>query len=213
MVNIKSEQIVFPNFGAYLAEVPENILFLVRKEVEEIKANFALATKHNQMLAGHLKHEYQLTKCVSALEDFVLFAANNYEKQFSYLPTINILDCDLPLKLTACWVNFQSKFEFNPPHTHSGVFSFVLWLDVPYTLEEEKVVFQDIKDSDKINGQFAFEYIDSLGQIRSFKIEADKNFNGKLCLFPSKMRHFVTPFFTSDSYRVSVSGNLKLLVE
>lgn len=212
-MKLQASPIIFPNIGAYLTDVPEDVLSVVRSEVEEIKKDFSLGVKHNQMLAGHLKHEYQLTKCVSVLEGFVLQVVGQYEKEFSYLPSVSILDRDLPLKIIGCWVNFQTKFEFNPPHIHSGVFSFVLWLDIPYTMEQERTVFSEMKDKEKVNGQFIFEYTNSLGQISSFSIDADKSFNGKLCLFPSRMRHFVPPFYTSDNQRISVSGNIKLLVE
>jgi len=28
------------------------------------------------------------------------------------------------------WVNFQKKHEYNPPHTHSGLFSFVIFCSI-----------------------------------------------------------------------------------
>ena len=38
----------------------------------------------------------------------------------------NTLNENLPFKLESMWVNFQKKYEFNPFHTHSGLFSFAI---------------------------------------------------------------------------------------
>ena len=39
--------------------------------------------------------------------------------------------------LSALWVNYQKKNEFNPPHDHDGKLSFVIYLDIPEALKEE----------------------------------------------------------------------------
>jgi len=46
-----------------------------------------------------------------------------------------------------------------------------------------------------------------LGNIRSHDLPVDKSYEKKLLLFPATMRHSVYPFYTSDDYRISVSGN------
>ena len=39
-------------------------------------------------------------------------------------------------------------------------------------------------------------------------IPVEKGWEGKLVMFPSLLMHSVTPFRTSDDYRISISGNL-----
>ena len=51
-----------------------------------------------------------------------------------------------------------------------------------------------------------------IGEINNEIIHADKSYEGKICLFPSKLRHSVSPFFSSDDYRISVSGNVMIEV-
>ena len=36
----------------------------------------------------------------------------------------------------------------------------------------------------------------------------DKAWEGTMILFPSSLNHNVYPFYTSDDYRISISGNL-----
>jgi hypothetical protein len=55
---------------------------------------------------------------------------------------------------------------------------------------------------------FNFHYTDAMGTIRNQILPVDKSFEGKLVLFPGNMNHSVTPFYTSDEYRITVSGNI-----
>ena len=47
------------------------------------------------------------------------------------------------------WVNYQYKTEFNPYHDHSGVYSFAIWLKIPYDSKEQQklTMFDDINDA------------------------------------------------------------------
>ena len=51
-------------------------------------------------------------------------------------------------------------------------------------------------------------YTNVYGQLMSHQIPADESYAGKIILFPAKLSHTVYPFFTSDGYRISISGNL-----
>ena len=44
---------------------------------------------------------------------------------------------DSQLVLDKFWVNYQYKTEFNPYHDHSGVYSFAIWLKIPYDWEDQ----------------------------------------------------------------------------
>jgi hypothetical protein len=112
------------------------------------------------------------------------------------------------------WVNFQEKYEFNPPHSHSGVLSFVIWYDIPFYMEDEllKSPSQKTEFDKRENGYFNF--IPRLGEptmhtSMSVPIAADKRLNGTICLFPSSLSHSVYPFYSSDDYRITFSGNLR----
>jgi len=110
------------------------------------------------------------------------------------------------------WVNYQYKHEFNPKHDHSGVYSFVIWMKIPYTYEEQSNLdFQKgLKRIDKKAGMFEFYYYDILGRQVTHMYEVDKEFEGRMVFFPSKLSHQVYPFYNSDDERVSISGNVWL---
>ena len=45
------------------------------------------------------------------------------------------------------------------------------------------------------------------GGIDSVILNVDKSFEGKILMFPSYVQHQVFPFYTSDDYRITISGN------
>ena len=106
--------------------------------------------------------------------------------------------------MTNLWVNYQAKHEFNPVHDHSGVLSFIIFLQVPYDLTAEENMFNaNISETSKLQ----FLTTNNLGEIIATTVPVDQSYVNKLLMFPSKLRHQVYPFFTSNEHRITVSGN------
>jgi hypothetical protein len=57
--------------------------------------------------------------------------------------------------------------------------------------------------------QFLYPYFSEEG-LSLTNIRADKKYEGKICIFPSYLHHSVFPFYSSDKYRISIAGNLKV---
>ena len=55
-------------------------------------------------------------------------------------------------------------------------------------------MFDDINDINKKAGDFEFEYLDSLGDIRNIAYKLSKDYEGTMLFFPAKLRHCVYPF-------------------
>ena len=103
------------------------------------------------------------------------------------------------------WVNYQKQTEFNPSHTHTGVYSFVIWLKIPIEHEEQN---KDIISNMKLRSSFQFSYTDILGRISQFNYDLNKSWEGIMLFFPSQLEHQVYPFYNCDDYRISISGNI-----
>ena len=132
----------------------------------------------------------------------------------------NSFNTSKPFYIESLWVNYQKKYEFNPPHNHSGIYSFVIIVDIPFDLEKEYEYFGEVggyrhnvpKRNSIYTSNFAFINTDYSGDIRCDSLNVDKSYEGKIIMFPAKQLHQVFPFYTSDGYRITVSGNLRLLV-
>ena len=114
-----------------------------------------------------------------------------------------------PYVLHTWWVNYQKQHEFNPPHNHDGVYSFVIWLKIPYEWEEQN---KDNESSAKVKGSFLFEYTNMLGELYELEYKLGKKYEGTMLFFPSKLYHMVYPFYNCEEDRISVSGNISLKV-
>jgi len=114
-------------------------------------------------------------------------------------------------RLNGLWVNFQKKGEFQPVHFHDGMFSFVIWMDIPYHWKDEAKLNLTRPSVDLMSptGNFSFLYSNGSDRsISSHTIEMSPEMNGYCCFFPSDLSHMVYPFYTSDKERISISGNI-----
>ena len=165
--------------------------------------------QENNKLAGHIKEEYALDR---PPDDIIRMLINMVDKRFfKYLDTIRTLTKNLPFDLADVWCNFQKKHEFNPPDRHSGVFSFVIFIKIPYSLNKESKYFTT-GCNNNYTSKFVFHVINKFGKIELWPLNVDKSFEGKIVFFPAPQVHEVFPFYTSDGYRITVSGNIKLRV-
>jgi hypothetical protein len=189
-----------PNVGYLLIDVPQPLIDILNQERNKIQLNFNKGVTYKKNLAGHIKKEYEIIDSKKSLDDFVVIAANEYSKVYKSVP--------VNLRPMNAWINFQEKYEYNPIHNHNGKLSFVIWLDIPYTFDEENQQELSKDATEHTVGCFQFVYSSILGQISTELLPVDKSYNGKMIIFPAEFIHCVYPFYTSDEYRVSISGNL-----
>lgn len=159
--------------------------------------------KYNGSLAGHIETElvYNIN---GEFKDCVEQTFLEYRKMFNFYEN-NKYTID-----SASWVNFQKKNEYNPIHFHYEDVSWVIWVTIPYDLEEE-LKAANVKDSNyKTASMFQFIYNKLDGGIDSLLLEIDKSWQGVLMMFPSYLKHQVYPFQTSDEHRISIAGNIRV---
>lgn len=166
----------------------------------------------NPGLVGQIKDEktLYLYKESDRYRDFIFSALGAYESHFpSWIDSLRFIhsNSDYKLEHDTLWVNRMNKGEFNPAHIHSSVYSYVIWIKIPYDIEDEKKTFPDSKDN--ACGCFEFLFSSNTG-VSSHRIEADYRYEWEMVFFPSNLTHTVYPFFTSDKQRVSVAGNIKM---
>lgn len=165
---------------------------------------------HNNKLAGNIKKEYSLNKYLKYVESFIIEEFCKVDLLVNNLKTISVLYPN-PLKITlsSLWVNYQKKYEFNPLHNHGGLFSFIFFIKIPYTIEEEDLLSPGLNSNDNKSGRLCFYILDSniTGGIKCISYDVDKTWEKTGLIFKSDLNHCVYPFF-SNGTRITVSGNL-----
>tara|TARA_X000000950_G_C13713526_1_gene577202 strand:+ start:267 stop:938 length:672 start_codon:yes stop_codon:yes gene_type:complete len=209
----------FSNLRFIESKMPPILLHDLNLEIDKLSKN---SEPYNHRLQGHMKEEYSLDHVKGHFENWLLSVSKSWiDANPGYLDEFEeVSKCEsYNLYLDRLWVNKQRKYEFNPIHHHLGALSFVIFVKIPYNLKDELNYFPLISgtsDEHKDNfytSKFCFVYNDVLGKIKQLAVPVDKTFEGTILMFPSSLLHTVYPFYTSDDYRISVSGNIRIQSE
>ena len=211
MIKMQVQPQLPPNIGWVHAKLDKNHIDFLWKRIEESKKN---NFKHT--LAGNISQSFEIEDTEDYfLKEVLSKLVVEYRRGFGKDPIRNQNLNDNSLKLNGFWANYQYQNEFNPYHHHGGVYSFAIWLKIPYHWKEQnQLPFLDgMKDDDKKAAIFDFEYTDSLGGIRNYGYRLDPSREGEMLFFPAALRHTVYPFYNTEEPRVSVAGNLWFSLE
>lgn len=211
----KFKTIQFWNPGVLLGKLPEDILKRLLIDCKDLGAelnatNYESTSKN---LVGYIKEQYMYPiQKNSNLVRYLLNMAQSWTEEFKY--KFHNPKKSISFKIEDVWFNLQKEGEYNPNHHHSGDLSFVIWIQIPYFVQE-----QLSKDKWWINEETspktAFEFLYStmcLG-IHYHRIWVDHADVGSIIMFPSKLQHCVYPFSDCDGTRISMSGNIKVIAE
>jgi len=203
----------FGNGGIIVDKVNDFDFMVIKKEVEEIKKDFTQAVDMRHELIGQLKKSYALKDSRNVIEKKMLVHAQEHDQQYNHIEGFKGTfpkkeRHKLKLKLDSLWVNFQERYEFQPMHDHAGLYSFIIFYNIPYDIDKEQETGPGNKAVQRMNGLLEFHYVDYKGDISTMSIPADKNWTQTCILFPAKLKHSVTPFYSSEDYRITISGNL-----
>jgi len=194
--------------------IPNQLFAKIKEQVNYIK-NDPNRIYDNHNLAGALEEQLVITNEINfypELETEFLDVCENIQKDNKHLnPNTYISDYSEVYIDGDMWINFQKKYEYNPPHWHNGDYAFVLFVNIPYNLDEEFEYKNSSRTSftDKSNSLFCFSYTDTHTKhfIEYQSLYVDKSWEGTMLVFPSSLVHSVNPFYTSDDYRITISGN------
>ena len=104
------------------------------------------------------------------------------------------------VRLDTLWINFSQKHDFNPPHTHKGILSFVIFCQVP-----EEIFKVQADSNTQRAGEIHFSYGEPITKLQGNEYPV-KPYENLMFIFPNELRHHV-PSYWVDAERISVSGN------
>ena len=167
---------------------------------------------HQQKLAGNIKEEWGLEPSIPIFNNYIVNLINKHPNHLNYVLVEKkkfVNEEKAPqLQLINFWVNFQKKHEFNPVHNHKGLFSFIIFVQIPYDLEKEKKEGPGSLSNSNFTSSLQFHVTNILGRHFDEIVHVDKSYEGGIYFFNAETMHCVYPFFTSDDYRITVSGNI-----
>ena len=203
---------LLPNIGIIDGRLPKSVIDSLWKLVDESKKN---PKNMRDQLVGNISSSISLDVKSPIISDFKTQVLPKYIdlmiEKFGLQVDVKKADKYKNWALDGLWVNFQKKHEFNPPHNHYGVYSFVIWMYVPTSYQEQrKLPIALCTNDDGSISNFCFNYTDIVGKMRMFNYEMEKDVVGTMVFFPSQLHHQVFPFFENDEERVSISGNVTI---
>jgi hypothetical protein len=198
-----AKPVYFPAHGFVADELPINFYNELLLDTQ----NRANKVSYRNNLVGSLSEEY-LLEVSDSFENYLASLCRLYDKSFNIPVNKSNPSGEYQYNLRSAWVNYQKKYEYNSVHDHHGDYSFVIWLKIPYDLQEEMNQPHVKGAAFNYASQFCFHYPSQVGNLSHYNIPVDKTFEGKIILFDAKLSHSVNPFFTSDEERISIAGNL-----
>jgi len=187
--------------------LPVDLFSTLKKEIENLQDKVG----YQHVLAGNIKEAWSLEALIPKLNNYVVNLINKNPHHLHFLQIERKkfkYEKSPPLQLTSLWVNFQKKHEFNPVHNHSGLFSFVIFVRIPYNLEKEIKEGPGSLSNSNFSSCLQFHTTNALGRHCDEIVYVDKSYEGGIYFFNAETMHCVYPFFTSDDCRITVSGNI-----
>lgn len=219
----------FANLGYIVDKLPDDVLKIIKEHVEQV----AKKMKEDPSLAPHSIEEifpnepkkrenYRWSReaypeLYKVVEPYIKKISSTYKNLYKY-PNVLISAYDNgtqknmtyvevdQMKMDCIWANFQKKHQWLPMHMHNALYSFIIYINIPYDIKEElnHPDYQTAKTGAFIN----FIYTNVVGRISKLEIALSKEWEGSIIFFPGDLNHVVYPFVTSDGYRISVAGNV-----
>ena len=193
----------FPYWGPFVmdVEMEDKIISLLLEKGKESREK---KLDHRKSLAGMIDNEYYYEDpdewFCPLFNPYVyayIEAVSNYKKDaFKWTPR--------GWGLEKLWINYQKAYEYNPPHSHGGDLSFVIYLQIPEEILKENKETKHIHNNAG-PGTISFD----IGPDLPFYIAAHDMLPtvGQTFIFPAWLSHHVLAF-KSDVERISVSGNI-----
>lgn len=203
-------------------EISEDIRNTVVHDKIDARYDLAGVIENEYFFNDELKEKYDLTLkpyiigyVEQLMADWHVYSAEQMSdpehrigKLLSHIPNI---------KLTSIWANLQRKTEYNPMHAHFGDISFVLYVNVPEEIYDEKTTRLGesngvIYFADGLEEKAASVLLSEESNVLRTELSprrlspSFRPVNGDLLIFPSYLHHSVASF-QSDVTRITVSGN------
>jgi hypothetical protein len=201
--------------GYLKAKLPDQVRAEIQKSIDGLENGSIPSIENRPLGRRHLTSETKLPVTPLAKE-FVEDLCYEYDNVFKggdhvFWSQVNFDDRHLGrYDAKNMWINHSYKYDFNPVHSHEGCFAFVIWVDIPYNLEDELALHDGHA---MMNSLFTFQWTNAKGKLRTEPLYVDKSWEWNIIVFDAFLPHSVFPFYTSDKARVSIAGDVYVTLD
>lgn len=212
-------------------EFCHRVLNLIKSNDDTDNDSFSHLDDARYTLAGKIDKEYFLPEeNLSEIFEYLVPYVESYVARMSKMNPNNtdahikdIIEGLIP-QFSRPWVNFQAAKEYNPPHTHTGHLSYVIYLDIPSEMYQEENISTSSPNGSIDFFYGSFTYTEDFDRDPHYN-DIDKQYRylsrpivnvnlepvtGTIFFFPSYLYHFVHGFNNPKLSRISMSGNIQL---
>ena len=192
-----------PNLGVLKTSLPKKLQNKLLKECKNAKLNNELLK--TGVTATGVPIQFLLKDTKKELQEYIIPLVNTYFKTHpDYFKSINILNKKCDLLIDKPWMNLQ--------RIHDGILSYNIFLRIPYDEKKLRRNEDEIPYIGSKFNSFEFSFTNVCGQPQHHSMNITKKDEGVVLLFPSQLTHCVYPFYDTDEYRISISGNVKFSI-
>lgn len=207
----KTQGHVFAPFGppVYVGQLDVNILHELQTHVDTVRNDES--RDMGERLAGRIIQQYDISDLCSDrvyahLHQHLSNMCDGVEKVTGYeFGNFDINQC----MVDALWVNIQKANEYNPPHLHDGMWSFVLYTKNDVSYEEALDNHFDRQKGQSLGGSLELRY----GEMNWMNFAQYQHYPqvGDIIMFPSWLQHCVHSFYKEGAERISIAGNFQFV--
>ena len=206
-MNKKIDVIIPPNIGWLEYKLNDQELTYVWKCIKEAGQK----KDAKPTLAGNIDSSWKIDDKNDWFFTHTLIPMiQQYENSFDTTAIIPPIKNQHPYHMDEFWVNYQKKHDFNPPHNHNAIFSFVIWMKIPFDSKDQNEYPKSKNSNSPRAATFEFNYLDIRGKHTGYTYDLNREDEGRMVFFPGDLIHQVFPFYECDEDRISVSGNITM---
>lgn len=170
-----------------------------------INGGWTLDEKNNVVERGPYQ-QWALYDTTGLFEKEVIIpAVNSYINRWGFPMSCKTTHYPVP-RFNRFWTRISKAGEYQPLHTHASIWSFIIWMKIPFEFENEQT--EELNEMYPEAGNMTICYLDSIGRLQKQPYRLGHKDEGTMLLFPSEFNHIVYPYHMSDEYRISVAGDI-----
>lgn len=202
----KPKAVDLPNYGVLECQLEENDINNLWKLVHKYAPN--AKWEGNRLLEiGQDNKQFPLHDDEGLFQNEVLMpATQSYFETYGTPFKLKSTHYHLPT-FSRFWCRVSQDGDYQSIHDHQGIFTFVVWLKIPFEGEDERQVQAGFRPE---ASDFVLCYPDTCGQYQKRNWVLGKGAEGKMLFFPSDINHIVYPHYTTKDYRISLAGDIAL---